>query len=147
MIQAFELHEGSIIKANNRNGGAIMAIKRILEHTEEGQRMVDLFHEGEGMNYELLKDCEGVPFTPDLLRRLGFKKVWFDKDNKVEGHYYHMPLSENKYCDLAFMSSRNKKGVMEVCLFPYDAEFRVQYVHELQNWHAALKRKPLTLKP
>ena len=116
--------------------------KRCFVIRMKGSEWLFLIMTEKAMEYELLKDCRGVSFTPDILSRLGFKKEWLDEGNRGEGSYFTLALSNNKRCDLSFISG-DKNGIMEVCIFPYTDDFRVQYVHELQNWYSALKREPL----
>lgn len=88
--------------------------------------------------------CKGIPLTPDILEKLGFEKELLEKNNPEEGYYYFLRLSDDKYCDLSFISG-DKNGFLEVCLFPYSDQFRFQYLHQLQNLYYALTGKELEI--
>lgn len=86
-------------------------------------------------------------FKPELLsfqwlENFGFKKSLLDEGNSSEGFYYSLRLSEDKYCDLSVLSG-DKNGYVEVCLFPYEENFRMKYVHQLQNLFYAITGKEL----
>ena len=69
---------------------------------------------------------EQNPITPEMLIAYGF-----EKNDMGEGEaYYSLRLSDERYCDLAFITG-DKNGYMEVALFPYEDFFRVQYEHEM----------------
>ena len=80
--------------------------------------------------------------TEQWLENVGFKKVSMGKG---EGHYHQMKLSDEKYCDLAFVTG-DKYGVLEVTLFPYD-NFRYGLQQEVRDLYKAITGKELVAKP
>jgi hypothetical protein len=131
VIRVIELHEGSIVKANNRHGGKTMVVKRLLEHSVEEKRMVVLDHDGEGMEYELLKDCDGEPITQGWLNKFGIPATGELPHNSG---FTIIQSTDNKvFWDLWFLGK-------------YTGEC-YQFVHELQNLYFGLTREPLRLKP
>ena len=90
-------------------------------------------------------DCFPIPLTPDILEKAGFLKYLVDESEPEAGYYYHKEITDDKYCDLSFITG-DKNGITEVCLFPYETWFRVQYLHQLQNLTQALTSTELTVE-
>ena len=81
---------------------------------------------------------EQNPITPEMLEAYGF-----EKNDMGEGEsYYSLRLSDERYCDLAFIDG-DRNGCMEVCLFPYEDFFRVRYEHELLAMYKGITGKDL----
>lgn len=79
--------------------------------------------------------AEGTPITEQELIKLGFEKEPID-DNT---YYYALPLSEDKYEDLALISNETHDAVE---LFPH-AGFVFQTVEEVIALYRCLKRLDL----
>ena len=81
---------------------------------------------------------EPKPITPEMLEAYGF-----EKNDMGEGEsYYSLRFSDNPYCDLSFITV-DKDGHMEVCLFPYEDFFRVQYEHQMLAMYKGITGKDL----
>lgn len=73
MIQTQELRKGNKIIANGLHGGRIMTVDRLADKgtlSEENRPVMFEEHE----IGEFLKDCEGIPLSPDILQAAGFEK-------------------------------------------------------------------------
>ena len=79
------------------------------------------------------ESIEPIPLTPEILEKCGFVCENANEDDR----YYHLRLSNEKYCDLSFIIG-DKNGFTEVCLFPYENVFRYQYLHQIQNIYFCL---------
>jgi hypothetical protein len=91
-----------------------------------------------------IEDYQPIPLTPEILEKAGFLKSLVDNDCPQEGYYYSLRLNDGKYCDLAILS-RDKNGITEACLFPYENWFRFKYLHQLQNLIHALTGEELDI--
>lgn len=87
---------------------------------------------------------QGEALSEAWLLKFGFTKNLLDEETESEGHYYTLRLSDDKYCDLSFISG-DKNGFCEVCLFPYNDNFRWKHVHQIQNAYFILTGEELQL--
>lgn len=83
-------------------------------------------------------EIKGIEINEDLLIEMGFEKSRTDDGE----YYYSLNLSDQIYCDLAFISSDFKV----VGLFPYETFFKFKYVHEIQNAYFSITGKELEIK-
>jgi len=84
---------------------------------------------------------ENKPITPEMLEAYGF-----EKNDMGEGEfYYSLRLSDESYCDLAFITGE-KNGCLEVCLFPYEDFFRVRYEHQMLAMYKGITGRDLVAK-
>ena len=81
-----------------------------------------------------------IPLSSEILEKCGFICENANEDDR----YYHLRLSNEKYCDLSFITG-DKNGFMEVCLFPYETYFRYQYLHQIQNLYFTLTNEELKI--
>lgn len=123
-----ELRLGNLVKY--KPTGTIQEVTGIIE---DGQ-LIDLSY-----NADVLPDqIEGVPLTPDLLGRFGFKQNensdnWWNKE--ADCSIDVEPTIQPNAIELLFyyrLSPVRRKPIM--------------YAHSLQNLHYALKDEELTLK-
>lgn len=82
-------------------------------------------------NADLLNKLEGIPITPELLEKCGFKKEQNEIDTKsnknVEGRWIHDDYLE-------------WPGLL------YLPNFKIKYLHQLQNLYYSLTGKELEIK-
>lgn len=93
------------------------------------------------LDYYSYDEIKPIPITEQWLTDFGFEKEPLSDDSV---HYQILKLNNDKHCDLC-LSSGDKKGFLEVTLFPYEDWFRFRYVHQLQNIYFSLTGEELEL--
>jgi hypothetical protein len=134
-----KLKKNEMEAKNYRVGNIVEQPSRVGKISEVWQDAVRLEGYNNGYDYS---HTNPIHLSEKWLNDFGFKKEVLSDDS---GYYYTLELNDNKYCDLS-ISSRDKKGFIEVTLFPYEEWFRYRYVHELQNLFFAITGTELELK-
>ena len=147
MLQAFELHDGSIVRV----GGNVRTVRCLDSNTvpTREERRVVVFQENDGMQF--LKDCEGEPLSEDWLLKFTF--IERDKDF-LNGTIYSYTYQDGSFtiCCKENAAGRNEfwwaTREFEPAFGENDWTWQVKldFVHELQALFIAIEKKPLTPK-
>ncbi|WP_312697063.1 hypothetical protein [Sphingobacterium mizutaii] len=136
-MEANELRIGNTITHQNNNG---IYLVTVLETLKNGVNVKTNLQLGEWfLRYE---EVQGTPLTEEWLLKFGFKRNLLDSHNPEEGYYFSLKISDDRYCDLYFITG-DKNGFTEVCLFPYEERFRYRYVHQIHNLYFGLTGEEL----
>lgn len=80
MIQPQELRKGNKIIANGLHCGRILTVDRLASKGTLSEDLRPVMFDEHEVG-EFLKDCEGVPLTPEILEACGFQKDGFNAFN------------------------------------------------------------------
>lgn len=137
MIKAEDLRIGDLVMVNRDSEfpkGTMCVVTDILKVFENKGGVVSLSainDEDDGSWGLWCCNIEGIPVTPEILNKNGFKE-------EVVGEYYTKPLDNEEYSLARYLAVERKSGnwvvFIKYCsLYDYALLRKIKYIHELQH--------------
>lgn len=139
MIQASEIKVGNMFTRELRNS---RGMEYDHDFVLDEKAMGELFSDNNSL---ALQDLFGIPLTPDVLLKCGFKQQLDNKNllflNEFRYNFNEKSITLLRSCDKAGESQRH------ACGYPFITDYIMcRYLHQLQNLYYSLTQTELPIE-